>query len=98
VGYRNAFDVSLAEIFEGRGKPDEAYPLSEELGRVMTPRVAKKATALAAEADFTLVKYWANWCVPCHTQSRDLAKLFAAYPDVRFALIEVDAGGVRRGP
>jgi hypothetical protein len=36
--------------------------------------------------------------VPCHAQSRDLVKLFAAYPDRRFALIEVDAGGARRGP
>jgi hypothetical protein len=98
VGYRPAFDVSLAEIFEGRAKPDAAYPLSDELARVMTARAAKKAAAVASEADFTLVKYWAEWCVPCHAQSRDLVNLFAAYADVRFALIEVDAGGVRRGP
>ena len=38
-----------------------------------------------------IVEWWADWCVPCHAQARDMAKVLAEKPAQEVALIHVEA-------
>lgn len=87
-GYDTKFTAALKKIFAGETQPDGSHPLSEDLSKVVT---AEGKPVGVGPADFTLVKYWADWCVPCHAQSADLKKLLADYPKLTFNLVHVDA-------
>lgn len=87
-GYDSGFAKDLGELFTGGAKPDASHPLSEDLAKVVS--YEGKPVALG-KADFTIVKYWADWCIPCHAQSGDLKKLLAAYPKLTFNLVHVEA-------
>jgi thiol-disulfide isomerase/thioredoxin len=88
TGYSSDFTEDLQRIFKGESDPDASHPLSEDLATVVT---ADGKPIAVGRADFTLVKYWADWCVPCHAQTADLKKLLAAYPKLTFNLVHVDA-------
>jgi thiol-disulfide isomerase/thioredoxin len=88
-GYSSDGGRAIARALEGKLEAKDAHPLAGELARVTASDGAGLAPLPAA--DFTIVKWWAEWCVPCHAQSRDLAKVLAAHPDVRANLVHVDA-------
>jgi thiol-disulfide isomerase/thioredoxin len=69
--------------------PDTPKTLAADLAKLESPD--GKALPKLPAADLTLIKYWADWCVPCHAQSRDLAALLAAHPGVKIHLVHVDA-------
>lgn len=88
TGYSSDFTKDLQRIFKGKSDPDAAHPLSEELTTVVN---ADGKPIAVGQADFTLVKYWADWCVPCHAQTAELKKLLAAHPKLTFNLVHVEA-------
>ena len=44
-----------------------------------------------AEADFTVVEYWAEWCKPCHMQAKFLNEVIAKHPDLAITILHVEA-------
>jgi thiol-disulfide isomerase/thioredoxin len=88
TGYDSGFAKTLGKIFDGEAEPDARHPLSEDLAKIVT---AEGKPLSVDRADFTLVKYWAEWCVPCHAQTSDLKKLLAAYPKLTFNVVHVEA-------
>jgi hypothetical protein len=89
TGYNSAFSGTLTSLLKGHGQADPSRLLAPELDRVRT--ADGKPLGPLPQADFTVVKYWAQWCVPCHAQTRDLVKVFASHPAVRVNLLHVDA-------
>jgi hypothetical protein len=88
-GHRPEINLALREIFAGKRTPDESHTLSQDLILLIKPDGEPVATN--SEASFTLVKFWAVWCRPCHRQSRDLAEIFADFKEIKFVLVHVDA-------
>lgn len=87
VGYNpETLRSTMASVLAPKG-PAAGDPLSADLARVLG--VDGKPLALPA-ADVTLVKYWADWCVPCHAQTADLVNILGARPGVRVNLVHVD--------
>lgn len=97
TGYGPELGPAVAEIFAGRGTPDEARPLSMDLKVLLQDG---RPLEQVPGADFTAVEYWSTWCVPCHALARDLAELFARHPKLRFNLVHVVVidGAARDGP
>ncbi|HEX9943453.1 MAG TPA: thioredoxin domain-containing protein [Thermoanaerobaculia bacterium] len=89
TGYSAAFSATLTSVLKGNGRADAARPLARELDRIRT--AGGKPLAPLPKADFTIVEYWADWCVPCHAQARDMAMVLAALSDVEVNLLHVNA-------
>ncbi|HEX6903918.1 MAG TPA: thioredoxin family protein [Thermoanaerobaculia bacterium] len=89
-GYSHDFAAKLSELLAVGGKPDaSSSSLGSELAAVVSPD--GKPIGSLPEAPLTFVKYWAEWCVPCHAQSRDLVKILGEHPDVRVTVLNVEA-------
>ena len=88
-GYSEDFAAKLSEILAVGGKPDASPSLAGELAAVVSPE--GKPIGSLPEAPLTFVKYWADWCVPCHAQSRDLVKALGEHPDLRVTVLNVEA-------
>jgi len=75
-----------------QGKPlagSKGDPLAEELKRFLG-KDGKPLGAPPPQA-VRIVEWWADWCVPCHSQAQELAKVLAAKPETRVALYRVEA-------
>lgn len=94
-GYPHNFAAILSKLLAIGGKPDASHPLSSELALVVSPD--GKAISSLPEAGLTFVKYWADWCVPCHAQSRDLVKVLGETPSVRVTVLNVEADLMKMG-
>lgn len=44
-----------------------------------------------AESDFTIVEYWAEWCLPCEKQAKLLAEVVSAHPELSINVLHVEA-------
>ena len=89
-GYSEDFAVKLSELLAVGGKPDaSSSSLASELAAVVSPE--GKPIGSLPEAPLTFVKYWADWCVPCHAQSRDLVKILGETPSLRVTVLNVEA-------
>ena len=90
VGYSpKGLDIALPPILAGQGKADAAHPLALDLARI--ERTDGKSLGDLPPADLTIVEMWAGWCAPCRAQTRYLAKVLGAHPDVRVTLLHVEA-------
>jgi thiol-disulfide isomerase/thioredoxin len=89
TGYSSAFGAMLTSVLEGKGRAEASALLAPEIDRVRT--ADRKPLGPLPKADFTIVEYWADWCVPCHAQARDMVKVLTAHPAVRVNLLHVDA-------
>jgi thiol-disulfide isomerase/thioredoxin len=89
TGYGSSFSGMLTSVLEGKGQPQASLLLARELDRLRT--VDRKPLGALPKADFTIVEYWADWCLPCHAQARDMAAVLTEYPKVRVNLLHVDA-------
>lgn len=88
-GYSHDFAARLSETLKSGGKPDASPSLAGELAAVVS--TDGKPIGSLPEAPLTLVKYWAEWCVPCHAQSRDLVKVLGEHPEMRVTVLNVEA-------
>lgn len=79
-----------------QGKVDPKMPLSADLAKLESPTGGPFAAP--PPADITLIKYWADWCVPCHAQTRDLVEVLKAHPGVEITLVHVDADITKQRP
>ena len=50
-----------------------------------------KPTEKPANADFTLVEYWAEWCKPCHLQAKYMNEIIEKHPDLAITVLHVEA-------
>ena len=89
TGYGSSFSRMLAGVLEGQGQPQSFALLASELDRLRT--ADHKPLARLPKADFTIVEYWAEWCLPCHAQARDMAAVLTEHPKVRVNLLHADA-------
>jgi thiol-disulfide isomerase/thioredoxin len=85
----DSFRVELQRVLD-QPQPTPGPGLADELAGLVTP-AGNPIDPEAPPADFTFVKYWAEWCLPCHRQSEEMAKVLAANPLRRIAVIEVEA-------
>ena len=88
-GYSHDFAARLSETLKSGGKPDASPSLAGEIAAVVSPD--GKPIGSLPEAPLTFVKYWAEWCVPCHAQSRDLVKVLGEHQNVRVTVLNVEA-------
>lgn len=88
-GYPHDFAAMLSEALKSGGKPDASPSLASETAVVVSPD--GKPIGSLPEAPLTFVKYWAEWCVPCHAQSRDLVKVLGEHPNMRVTVLNVEA-------
>lgn len=90
------FGPAVTRLLDGKETPDASKPFADELTRISAPE--EKPLPALPEADITIVKYWAEWCVPCHAQSRELARALAEHPNLHVNLVHVDADLSRYNP
>jgi thiol-disulfide isomerase/thioredoxin len=91
------FKRQATRLLKGKGKPRAgAAALAADLAKVETP--AGQPLPPLPPADLTLIEYWAEWCVPCHAQTRDLVQVLAKHPEVKVNLVYVDADFTKRFP
>ncbi|MFN2457811.1 MAG: thioredoxin-like domain-containing protein [Chitinophagaceae bacterium] len=53
------------------------------------PNPANKLTNLYDTAQFTLIDFWASWCIPCRKENPALVELFHKYKDKGFTIVSV---------
>lgn len=94
--YAPTFASFLTRTLSGGSPADASRLLAHELDLVQGPD-GKPLSALP-EADYTIVDYWATWCLPCRAQDRDLLKVLGAKPDVRVNLVKVEADLSQKTP
>jgi thiol-disulfide isomerase/thioredoxin len=94
--YAPTFSSFLTRTLSGGSPADASHLLAHEIDLVHGPD-GKPLSALP-EADYTIVDYWASWCLPCRAQDRDLLKVLAARPGVRVNLVKVEADLSQKTP
>lgn len=87
-GYDTEFAAVLNPLFQGKGKAEKAL-LKTDLATMQGAQGQPLAPLPAA--DFTVVELWADWCIPCHAQSRQLAGILRSHPNRTFNLLHVEA-------
>lgn len=81
---------TMATVLGGKARADASQPIAKELAKLET--ADGKPVGALPDADVTLVKYWAEWCMPCHTQTRELTKILQKGSSAtRINLVHVDA-------
>ncbi len=88
-GYSYDFAAKLSGTLKSGGKPDASPSLTREIAAVVS--LDGKPIGSLPEAPLTFVKYWAEWCVPCHAQSRDLVKVLGEHQEMRVTVLNVEA-------
>ncbi len=63
----------------GKRLPNSA--LSDTAGRIFK--------IVDLKSKYTLVEFWASWCVPCRAQSPELLKVYAKYKNAGFQIISI---------
>lgn len=100
TGYdSNHFKPDLGALLaskKAQGEVDPKATLAADLAKLESPE--GEPLAAVPPADVTLVKYWADWCVPCHAQSRDLVEVLAVHPGVKITLVNVEADPSKQRP
>lgn len=94
--YAPTFSAFLTRALTGGTPADDSRLLAHELDLVLAPD-GKLISTLPA-ADYTIVDYWASWCLPCRAQDQDLVKVLTANPGVRVNLLKVEADTSRMTP
>jgi thiol-disulfide isomerase/thioredoxin len=87
--YAPTFASFVGRSLDGGSPADPSHTLADELDWIVG--TDGKPLAALPEADYTIVDYWASWCAPCRTQSRDLQTILTARPKVRVNLLHVEA-------
>jgi thiol-disulfide isomerase/thioredoxin len=94
--YAPTFSSFLTRALSGGSQADASRLLAHELDLVLAPD--GKTLSTVPEADYTIVDYWASWCLPCRAQDRDLVKVLTAKPGVRVNLLKVEADVSQKTP
>ena len=94
--YAPTFSAFLTRALSGGTPADDSRLLAHELDLVLAPDGTTLSTL--PEADYTIVDYWASWCLPCRAQDQDLVKVLTANPGVRVNLLKVEADTSRMTP
>lgn len=94
--YAPTFSSFLTRALSGETAADPNRLLGHELDLVQAPD-GKLISALP-EADYTIVDYWASWCLPCRAQDRDLVKVLTAKSGLRINLLKVEADVSQKTP
>lgn len=94
--YAPTFSSFLTRALSGGTAANPTRLLAHELDLVLAPD--GKTMSTVPEADYTIVDYWASWCLPCRAQDRDLHKVLAAKPGVRVNLLKVEADLSQKTP
>ena len=94
--YAPTFSSFLTRALSGGTPADSSRLLAHELDLVLGPD--GQVISTLPDADYTIVDYWASWCLPCRAQDRDLVKVLTAKPNVRVNLLKVEADTSRMTP
>lgn len=94
--YAPTFSSFLTRALSGGTTANPERLLAHEIDLVTAPD--GKALSTVPEADYTIVDYWATWCLPCRAQDRDLLKVLTAKPGVRVNLLKVEADVSQKTP
>jgi thiol-disulfide isomerase/thioredoxin len=87
------FAAQLAPVLTLQAKPLHAPKLKAELAKMEAPGGGPLPGLPAA--DVTFVKLTAKWCLPCHAQTPELARVLAQYPNIRVNVIHADTAQER---
>jgi len=72
-------------------EPISGPPSLQALARELVHADGRAFDAAQVEAfDLVLVEYWAEWCVPCKLQMKELEAFRDSHPERRIALLEVE--------
>ncbi len=94
--YAPTFSPFMTRALSGGTAANPERLLAHELDLVLAPD--GKALSTVPEADYTIVDYWASWCLPCRAQDRDLVKVLTSKPGVRVNLLKVEADVSQKTP
>lgn len=96
--YAQTFPAFMTRALSGGTTANASRLLSHELDLVLTPDGKPFPVSALPAADYTLVDYWASWCLPCRAQDAELQKILAAKPDLRINLVKVEADMSQKTP
>ncbi len=96
--YAQTFPAFVNRALSGGTAANASRLLSHELDLVLTPDGKPFPVSALPAADYTLVDYWASWCLPCRAQDAELQKIFAAKPGLRINLVKVEADLSQKSP
>ncbi|MGO9678960.1 MAG: TlpA family protein disulfide reductase [Candidatus Sulfotelmatobacter sp.] len=61
-------------------------------------RIADTADTSFADADFTFVVYWAEWCKPCEAERKLMIEILNSHPELNVNVLHVEADPVKAFP
>lgn len=94
--YAPTFSAFLTRALTGGMPADDSRLLAYEMDLVLAPDGTPITTL--PDADYTIVDYWASWCLPCRAQDQDLVKVLTANSSVRVNLLKVEADTSQKTP
>jgi Thioredoxin len=94
--YAPTFSAFLTRALTGGTPADPSRLLAHELDLVLAPD--GMAISTLPDADYTIVDYWASWCLPCRAQDQELVKVLTANSSVRVNLLKVEADTSQKTP
>ena len=96
-GLGSDFRGQLEGLIQQPSKPAvDAPTLTAELALMLTEEGTAVDPASLPQADLTFVKYWADWCIPCRTQSQIVKDLKADHPSARINVVHVEADPAKK--
>jgi hypothetical protein len=91
VGYSNQLPKLLAETIQEPKPVTGGSSLSDALSELRMAAGRPPQVSDLGAADFYILTYEAEWCVPCKEQLKEIREFAAAHHGARFDLLRVDA-------
>ena len=90
----HSLDASLQEVFYVKEMMKEAIMRNATAIGKTAPFLSitdtcGRLSGLYKKGEYTLINFWASWCVPCRRENRELVKLFEKYSASGFAITSI---------
>lgn len=83
------FRGQLEKVLRSPSPKEGKKSLQDELQSIVDKN--GKPAEKPANADFTLVEYWAEWCEPCGLQAKYMHEVIEKHPDLAITVLHVEA-------
>ncbi len=99
----NVLSETAKNSVQGRAVSDFLYPKELQVGETIKPFNLKDGQGnitnifdLIKGHKYTLIDFWASWCVPCRKEMQNIKKYYAEYKDKGFNVISISVDRDRK--
>ncbi|MBR1400689.1 MAG: AhpC/TSA family protein [Prevotella sp.] len=99
----NVLSETAKNSVQGRAIHDFLYPKEWQVGDTIKPFELKDEEGkvsnifdLIKDHKYTLIDFWASWCIPCRKEMQNIKKYYAAYKDKGFNVISISVDRDRK--